>query len=336
MIVIVLIGLVAIVFLWPKEIINPFGKFRETSVLPLEKYDFDNLKLRGGKGSEIKILGQIQEIELRRKNEKRIYQNKFDTREISFESNGKKISGIINYFPADSWRSQAGRPVVIMLRGYAEREGYYPGSGTWRVADKLAEAGFATISLDFLGYGHSDQESTDMLEARFEKVVSVLDLIESVKMLPWVDKSRIGIWAHSNGGQIALSVLEITGERYPTIMWAPMTLPFPDSVLSTIDETSPVKEVIDEFERHYDARRYAFENYYEWIQAPILIQQGTADNQVKVEWQQSVVKKLAALGKKAELIIYNGADHNLKGPPAGGWEDAVKKNIIYYKQLFGK
>jgi esterase/lipase len=103
-----------------------------------------------------------------------------------------------------------------------------------------------------------------------------------------------------------------------------MTQPFPESVLSTIDEGSPVKEVMAEFMRHYDTRRYAFENYYNWINAPILIQQGTADDQVKVEWQQAVVKGIG--GDKAKLVVYEGADHNLKN----SWEEAVKKNLSWF------
>lgn len=307
-------------------IISPKGETKKEINLNLEKYDFDSLKLRGGIVSEIQIGGPIKAVEDRRKAAKKVYTSDFQTREIFFTSNGKKISGMINYYPERSSLSK----VIIMIRGYAEAAGYYPGSGSWAVADKLAEAGYTTISVDFLGFADSDPESTDMLEARFEKVESVLDLIESVKQLPWVDKNRIGIWAHSNGGQITLSVLEVTGAKYPTVLWAPMTQKFPDSVLSTIDEGSLVKQAIDDFGKHYDVRRYAFENYYPWIQAPMLIQQGAADDQVKVEWQQSVVTELKSLGKQIELVIYPGDNHNLKK----NWDKAVERDVEWYKNSF--
>lgn len=314
---VLLIVIIAGIYFWPKRWLNPRGNEIAVKELNLEKYDFDSLRIRGGIKSEIEIGGTIPAVELRR-----IKKYDFETREISFVSDGKRVSGMINYYPEKSSLSK----VVIMIRGYAEKAGYYPGSGSWRVADKLAEAGYTTISLDFLGYGHSDSESTDILEARFHKVVEVLDLIESVKQLPWVDKNRIGIWAHSNGGQIALSVLEVTGTKYPTILWAPMTQPFPESVLSTIDEGSPVKAAIEEFETHYDSRRYAFENYYQWIKAPILIQQGTEDDQVKVEWQQKVAENLKKTGKTVSLIIYPGDDHNLKV----NWEKAVIRDVEFF------
>lgn len=349
----------SVYFFWPRKVISPLAnvQFTEKS---LEKYDFDNLaKLyeraaikaartlnqennslnqkivgAGFMPAQIEILGKIKAVEDRRVTLK-IKDLKFDTREIRFKSDEKYISGMINYFNDNKKHG-----IIIMIRGYAEKEGYYPGFGTWKVADELSKAGYATISLDFLGYGNSDSNSTDVLEARFHKVIEVLDLIQSVKLLPWVDKSRIGIWAHSNGGQIALSVLEISGEKYPTVLWAPMTQPFPQSLIDTADEGEARQKAIDFvnlFNKYYDSRRYAFENYYEWINAPILIQQGTADTQVKVEWQQNVVRGInekippsSELRRgKVELQIFDGADHNMN-PAVAGWTKAVNRDIYFF------
>jgi len=321
MLILFLVGVTGY-FFWPRRIVNPLAnvQFTEKS---LEKYDFDSIAKRQGIASEIEILNNIPEVEKRRKEK-----YSFTTREIRFKSDGKWISGMINFYPEKSSLSK----VIIMIRGYAEKDGYYPGFGTWKVADELAKAGYTTVSLDFLGYGNSDSESADVLEARFHKVSEVLDLIESVKQLPWVDKAKIGIWAHSNGGQIALSVLEISGEKYPTVLWAPMTLAFPQSLIDMADEGEDKQKAIDFvnlFNKYYDSRRYAFENYFEWINAPILIQQGTADSQVKVEWQQDVVNKLKLLKKDVELQIFKGADHNMNGL----WQDAVKGDILFYNSF---
>lgn len=308
---------------WYWERIDPKGFSGVSLNLDLQKYDFDNLRKRGGVASEIEMLGEIKEVETRRKEKVN-----FTTREIRFKSDGKWVSGMINYRPERSMLS----PVIIMIRGYAEKQGYYPGSGTWRVADELAKEGYATISLDFLGYGNSDAESTDVLEARFHKVIQVTDLIESVKALPWVDKSRIGIWAHSNGGQISLSVLEVTGEKYPTVLWAPMTNPFPQSLIDTADEGEEKDKAIafvNSFLKYYDGRRYAFENYYDWIRAPILIQQGTKDVWCKVEWQVDLQDKLRKMGKSVDLVVYDGADHNM----IPKWAEAADESVGWFKKM---
>jgi len=309
--------------IYPLE--SPRGRqnYVPNETIDYSKYDFDSLKDKWQSGvfvgSDLVMGENIDEVELRRKNLG--YTTDFETRMFIFKSGDKQISGMINYRP---WESKK-FPVVIMVRGYAEKAGYYPGFGSWRVADELAKAGFVTISLDFLGYGESDGESLDMLEARFEKVGNVLDLVSSVKKLDFVDSNNIFFWAHSNGGQIVLSVLEITGENYPTVLWAPMTNPFPASVLETIDEGSVVKEKIDKFLTKYDSRRFAFENYYDWVRSPVLIIQGDNDVWCQVDWQEQVVASLNKVRSEAELLIMPGADHNMKG----SWQEAIDKTMDF-------
>ena len=212
----------------------------------MAQYNFENLKKKINVGSEIKTIGEVLTVKEARKalvkrGDLAGKTFNFTSKAISFESNGKDISGMINY-PVGYENKKS--PVIIMIRGFADNEGYYIGSGSWRAADELARNGFVTVSLDFLGFGLSDDESKDILEARFEKPENVLDLIESVKKLDFVDPEKIGIWAHSNGGQIAISVLEVTGENYPTVLWAPMTNPFPASVLDSMDETTEAGQIV--------------------------------------------------------------------------------------------
>ncbi len=299
---------------------SPKGVIKEEIDLPLKKYDFNELLKRGGVAGEFEVLEEIEAINERRSRAKE-EDLKFSTREIRFKSEGKWISGMMNYYPERSSLSK----VVIMVRGYAEKEGYYVGSGSYRMADELAKNGLVTISVDFLGFGNSEAESSDVLEARFEKVVSLMDLIATIKSLPWVDKNRLGIWAHSNGGQIVLSAGEVLGEEIPMVLWAPMTQPFPKSVLETIEADSPVKQVIEDFEKKYDSRRYAFENYYEWLNSPILVFQGDEDEWCEVEWQKKVVAGINKAGGEAELRVIGGDDHNF----SQNWQ-AVAAESVYF------
>jgi len=315
------------VYWWQWQVKSPGGREKKPLIGVLEKYDFDSLRQRGGVVSEMIMGANLEGVELRRK-EKPI---NFKSESFSFESGGKRITGMISIPMTTRSNKMA---AIIMIRGYADKEGYYTGSGSWRVADELAKAGLVTVSLDFLGFGGSDGESLDMLEARFEKVPAVLDLIASVKALDFVDDKKIGIWAHSNGGQIALSVGEILGERIPMVLWAPMTNPFPASVLETVDDLDDggkaVKEAISDFEKHYDIRRYAFENYYDWVNFPLIIHQGTADYWCKMEWQKEVERELIKRNKTIKLYQWKGDDHNL----SRNWEEIVKLDAKFFLREF--
>lgn len=329
-------------WLWinQKEIFDPSSALRKALTRSLEKYDFDELKKRGGVASPITIVGPATEIEKKRADFAKARMTmdlpakkyEINSQIFSYQSDGKKITGLLN-IPLTPLSNKM--PAIILIRGYADKPGYYIGSGNWRVADELTYQGLVTVTLDFLGYGGSDEEDTDMLAARFVKVAQVMDLIASVKQLAVVDPNRIGLWAHSNGGQIVLSTLETTGGNYPTVLWAPMTNPFPQSVLDTADGLddggAAVKKAIGDFEKYYDARRYAFENYYQWVAGPVLIMQGTNDEWCKVEWQQTVVNGLKAKGKEASLQVYEGDDHNL----SKNWDKAVGESLSFFFKFFG-
>ena len=164
-IVLILIGLTYLVFNYKEvEIINPLIK-RENHLIDevenkkntgwLAKYNFENLKTRENKASEIKKIGKVLVVEEARKElikrgdlKGKVFN--FESKAIMFESNGKKISGIVNI---PMVLSSNKLPVIIMIRGFAESEGYFVGSGSWKAADELARNGFITISLDFLGFG---------------------------------------------------------------------------------------------------------------------------------------------------------------------------------------
>jgi Prolyl oligopeptidase family len=287
------------------------------------QYNFENLRNREYEGLKITKIGKALIVEEGRKElirrgdlEGKTFN--FETSAISFESNGKKISGMMN-IPLTPKSSKM--PAIIMIRGFAESMGYFIGSGSWKAADELARNGYITVSLDFLGFGLSDNESTDILEARFEN-------------MNIVDPERIGIWAHSNGGQIAVSVLEITGENYPTVLWAPMTNPFPKSVLDTVDDNSEgslrVKQKIEDFEKEYDSNLYSIDNFYDWINSSIIIHQGTNDVWCEVKWQKKIKSELKSLGKEITLDIRNGSDHNLKQ----SWDEVIKMDIDFFNGKF--
>lgn len=311
-------------YIYSRPALVPLGNRIELEEWVLDKYSFSSLRKRGGAGSELEFLGRPEAVDQRRESKS------FDSQVLVYESEGKKISGVINW-PV-GFDENKKYPVIVMVRGYAEKEGYYPGFGSFRVADELAKKGYLTVSTDFLGYGESDGESEDMLEARFAKAVAVLDLLESVKDLDYVAEEKVGIWGHSNGGQIAVSVLEISGEKIPTVLWAPVTKGFPEGVLVYADDLDDggvvLRSAVVEFEKQYDSRLYSIDWYLPGIRSPLLVLQGDRDEWVELSWQEDFIKRLedGSLDGGVELVVYEGAGHNMEG----SWAEAVKKTADFF------
>lgn len=306
-------------WLWPKEktlFLSPEGRWSFDNQ-PFLKYSFPKLRERVFVPGGIWVEGD------------RFY---YWVDPASAGQASKKISGQIHQpvgtVPVSGW------PVVIMIRGYVDREIYRPGIGTEQAAEVFSQNGYVTLAPDFLGYGESDQSFPNNLEDRFWHPIEVLQLIASLPNLPQVNPGKVALWGHSNGGQIALSVLEISGKNYPASLWAPVSKPFPYSILYYTDEADDhgkaLRQVVAGFEAQYDADEFSIHNYYDWINAPVQIHQGMADDAVPLRWSQELEKNLKAKDKDVKLYVYPGADHNLAGGE-NSWNQAVQRSLEWFK-----
>jgi len=300
------------------DLISPLSSLGQKKEKPLDKYSFENLRKKECQGSEIKLEKIIKEEDV------------YTSYLFSYESEGKKVTGMANIPNTRNGK----RPVIIMLRGYADNEIYFTGLGTRKAAGVFAENGFITLAPDFLGFGGSDTSSADILEARFEKPLTVLNLLASVKSIPEANPDKIFIWGHSNGGQIALSVLEISQKDIPTVLWAPVTEGFPRSVLQYMgemdDQGEKVKTAIDNFLLKYESEKYSIDNYYSDIQATIQLHLGLADPLISEEEIDEFAKTMADLGKNINYYKYPRNDHNL----SRDWDLIVSRDLQFFRKQF--
>lgn len=177
-----------------------------------------------------------------------------------------------------------------------------------------------------------DTQEYDVWWERFNNPVQVLNLLASIKNLPQADPDKIGIWAHSNGGQIALSVLEISQKAYPTTLWAPVTKPFPFAILFFTDEFEDegkaLRAEVARLEKDYDVRQYSITDYLDRIIAPLQIHQGSADEAVPLKWSNEFVTKLKNLKKDYKYYTYQSADHNM----AGSWNTVINRDLVFFEK----
>jgi uncharacterized protein len=296
---------------------NPISQIKPT---PLLKYTIESLSATDFKASQIEI-GKILK-------DAPAYTSYEFTMRFSpdFSENLKTISGMINIPKGDGLF-----PVIVMFRGYVDQKQYAIGEGTAPSATVFAQSGFITIAPDFLGYGDSDSEAEDIFESRFQTYVTAATVLKSINSIKQWDGKNIFIWGHSNGGQIALTTIEITGVIYPTVLWAPVSKPFPYSILAYTDESDDSGKLITQslayFENTYDVSKFSLTEYLNKIRAPIQLNQGTADTLVPYWWSDSLVKQLTDNKVDITYIKYPGANHNMT--PL--WNRVVKNSILFFK-----
>ncbi|MBI4100450.1 dienelactone hydrolase family protein [Candidatus Microgenomates bacterium] len=313
------------------DIISPVGrKVQEIKEKPLEKYAFENLKSKQFDPGIITI-GQILKDE-----------KDYSSYMFYYTVDSKKVSGLLN-IP----KKEGVYPLIVMFRGYIDREKYSTGDGTKHAGEVFAQAGFITLAPDFLGYGQSDPPSTNPIEERLQTYTTALTLLASIKNISQalspistnikVDPEKVGIWGHSNGGQISLSVLEISGKNYPTVLWAPVSKPFPYSILYYTDDFDDhgkmLRKVVADFEKDYDVEKYSLTNFFDWIEAPIQLHQGSQDEAVPQKWSDDLAVKFKDLNKGITYFTYPGEDHNFS---KGNWSTVVSRNTAFYRLHFGK
>ncbi len=89
-------------------------------------------------------------------------------------------------------------PVVIICHGLT---GWRAENHNMAVGDSLLAHGYATVSFDFDGHGESEGKFSDMtIENELEDLHCIYDYVAG---LPWVDKKRIAVAGHSQGGFVA-------------------------------------------------------------------------------------------------------------------------------------
>ncbi|OGK55888.1 hypothetical protein A3J15_03635 [Candidatus Roizmanbacteria bacterium RIFCSPLOWO2_02_FULL_38_10] len=320
------------------KIISPISK-NITSVKnkALEKYQIKNLQ---------KITFQPQSFTIKQtlKEDKNfssyLYYLNIDTKSLGYKKN-YRVSGLIN-IP----KTPGAYPLILMLRGFVPLENYETGMGTKRAGETLAANGFITVAPDFLGYGKSEYPPADVFEARFLNYVTALSILKSAINLNQnladgnitgikIDYNKIGIWGHSNGGQIALTVLEIENKIYPTVLWAPVSKPFPYNILFYTDEYEDegrlLRKKLAEFEKDYDARLFSITKYLSEIDSPIQLHQGTADGEVLKSWSDSLYDYMKAQKKEINYFVYNNENHNFSN---GNWNTLITRDISFFNNSF--
>jgi cephalosporin-C deacetylase-like acetyl esterase len=356
------IGIVLRLYYYNSDLISPFvGVSNQLEKpLPLNVYKIENLSKFPFMDSKIKIKEKIADFD------------GYSSYLFIYQASGGSISGQLN-LPENFDKVDK---VIVLLRGYVPSQTYVTGVGTKSAAGVFAKNGYITLSPDFLGYGQSDPESTNSWETRFIKSVNVIELIQNIEKSDFIyqyclfnDKETttncqeekvqeysLGIWAHSNGGQVALTTLEALNKPIPTTLWAPVTAPFPYSILffsdEYQDEGKATRKWLSQFEDDYDVFDFSISRHLDRLEGSILLHHGTSDEAALQAWSLEFIDKVDVennLREENNLFIkeateatelstkelidltfysYPGADHNMR--PV--WNSVISRDLEFFRQ----
>jgi dipeptidyl aminopeptidase/acylaminoacyl peptidase len=241
----------------------------------------------------------------------------------SYKSEGLKIYALLTVpkgeKPATGW------PVVIFNHGYIPPAEYRTTERYVAYVDAFARSGYIVVKSDYRGHGKSEgSPSSGSISPDY--TIDVLNAVASIKRFRDADPKRIGMWGHSMGGSITLRAMVTISDIKAGDIWAGVVGTYAqqferwDRRPATIfPSSSPTRRWRDELAAQFGAPQQnpAFWDsitpnaYVRDLSGPVLIQHGTADASVPLEFSETLYQQIKAAGKPVEIFTYPGDDHNI-------------------------
>lgn len=257
----------------------------------------------------------------------------------SYLSEGLKIYGLLTVpegdMPADGW------PAIVFNHGYIPPEIYKTTERYIAYVDRIARSGYIVFRIDYRGHDQSEGEATGAYGSS-GYLADVLNAVASVKKFPQVDPARIGMWGHSMGGFLTLRAMVVSQDVKVGVIWAGVVGSYPDLVYNwrrtgaavTPSPSSQGRGWRSAWITQYGAPEQnpifwsavSANSYLADLSGPIQLHHGTADEDVPVDFSQTLYEQVRTAGKYAELYTYPGDNHNI----SASFETAMIQTIAFY------
>lgn len=260
----------------------------------------------------------------------------------SYNSDGLKIYGYLT-IPIGQ-KPRGGWPAILFNHGYIPLDQFQTERQYIRYLEYLAKAGFVVFKPDFRGHGRSEGKPSSNFESGY--AIDALNAFESLKKLPEVDKTKIGVWGHSMGGDITLKVLLVKPEIKAAVIWAASYLPYNESIKRWLINPRPdmsekelaqrqktlqglIKELGNPDKNTAKYQAISPVSYIKELNLPIQLHHGLEDNRIAASGSEEFKKTLEDLGKVVELYLYPKGNHNLSGPEL---KLAMTRSVKFFKK----
>lgn len=281
------------------------------------QYSIETLRQREYGSGQVEVTQKVDE-------------NKAYTRYIvRYSSDGLTIYGY-----ADIPGGEGHFPVIIMLHGHSDPEGYSIFAQDIVYSEMYASNGYIVLHPNLRDYRPSDHGDNRFLTGMAVDVLNLIALVKSGAgqngIFKRANPERLGLWAFSMGGAVALKVITVSPDVKAAFLYSPMSgddylnagflakagdadaqsvLTLPPSVFLS---TSP-------------------QNFYKDITAAVDIHHGTADSVIPLSWSQNTCQQLKILGKIVNCYYYEGQEHIFDGN--GGVKLKLRMSNFFHTHL---
>jgi len=204
-------------------------------------------------------------------------------------------------------------PVVIIVHGGPESQAR-PGFDF--LAQYLVNRGYAVLAPNVrgsTGYGNAYSQLDDV-EKRLDSVADLAHAADWLRAQPGIDGQRIAVLGGSYGGYMVLAALAF----YPELWAAGVDIVGIANFVTFLENTSDYRRAHRESEYGSLAHnrdlleRISPINHVERMTAPLLVLHGANDPRVPLSEAEQLVARLAALGRHAELLVFDDEGHGIK------------------------
>jgi dipeptidyl aminopeptidase/acylaminoacyl peptidase len=261
----------------------------------------------------------------------------------SYRSEGLKIYALLTI--PNGTKPETGWPVIIFNHGYIPPAQYKTTERYIAYTDAFSRNGYIVLRSDYRGHGNSEGQASSYASNGYS--IDILNAIASIKKNPDADANRIGMWGHSMGGHITLRNMVVSKDIKAGVIWAGVVASYPDLLKNwrrgNVQNTSTPSPFPTTSSR--GGWRTGFVNLYGspeenpefWnsisatsylsdISGPLQLHHGTADYSVPYEFSENLAKQLETQGKKVELYIYPGDEHDIPN----NFGTAMQRSIDFF------